>query len=81
MGTKDREIQVKATWDPEACVWVATSEDVPGLVTEAETSEALIHKLRVLIPELLELNGLLPNLGHDGIPFHLLSERTETIAI
>jgi predicted RNase H-like HicB family nuclease len=47
---------VQADWDPEAGVWVATSEDVPGLATEAETLEALTEKLRGLIPELLEAN-------------------------
>jgi hypothetical protein len=40
-------------------VWVAESEDVPGLVAEAESPNALAQKLRVLIPELLELNGAL----------------------
>ena len=42
---------IQADWDPEASVWVATSEDVPGLATEAETIEALTEKLRVMIPE------------------------------
>jgi len=50
---------VEATWDSEAGVWVATSEDVPGLATEAMTLEALTEKLRSLIPELLEANRLL----------------------
>jgi uncharacterized protein DUF1902 len=35
---------------------VAESNDVPGLVTEAPTLEALPAKIRVLVPELLELN-------------------------
>jgi predicted RNase H-like HicB family nuclease len=51
---------VEADWDPEAGVWVATSEDVPGLVTEAETIEALMQKLREIVPELLEANDVLP---------------------
>jgi predicted RNase H-like HicB family nuclease len=51
------QVNVRATWDPEALVWYATSEDVPGLATEAETQEELIVKLKVMIPELLELNG------------------------
>ena len=50
---------VQATWDEEAKVWVAESEDVPGLATEAESPEALLNKLRVLVPELLELGGCL----------------------
>jgi predicted RNase H-like HicB family nuclease len=48
---------VRAEWDEEAKVWVATSDDVPGLVTEAETMEALSSKLEVMIPELLAENG------------------------
>jgi predicted RNase H-like HicB family nuclease len=51
--------RIEASWDPEAEVWVAVSEDVPGLATEAASVEALTHKLRILIPELLEANGLL----------------------
>ena len=34
-------ILVKATWDDEARVWVAESSDIQGLVTEADTLEAL----------------------------------------
>jgi len=53
------EFVVKALWDAEAGVWVATSDDVPGLVTESKTFEALLKKLRTLVPELLELNNAL----------------------
>jgi predicted RNase H-like HicB family nuclease len=54
-----KQITVRAEWDNDAKVWVAESDDVPGLVTEAESSEALLEKLRVLIPELLEANHCL----------------------
>lgn len=70
--------RVHAFWDQEAQVWVAESDDVPGLITEAETMEQLITKLQVLIPELLEVNGLLTEYQDTEIPFHLLSERFET---
>lgn len=49
------KITVSALWDAEARVWVATSEDVPGLATEAPTVEALRAKIETMIPELLEL--------------------------
>jgi predicted RNase H-like HicB family nuclease len=52
--------QVTAEWDEEAQVWVASSEDVPGLATGADTLEDLIAKLKIVIPELLIENGLLP---------------------
>ena len=48
---------VRAEWDADARVWVAESDDVPGLVTEAETIDRLIERLQVLVPELLERNG------------------------
>ena len=51
------EIQVSAFWDEEASVWVAQSDQVPGLVTEADTVEELLEKLETLVPELLVLNG------------------------
>lgn len=50
-------IVVRAFWDVEAGVWVATSEDVPGLVTEAEHLEDLPRKLNGVILDLHELNG------------------------
>ncbi len=68
------KIFIRAEWDAEASVWVATSDDVPGLITEAETCDALVKKLQVMIPELLEANGA--HLNSDDIPFQLLSELT-----
>ena len=56
---RKRDLVVKVLWDAEAGVWVATSDDVPGLVTESKTFEAMLKKLRSLVPELLELNGSL----------------------
>lgn len=44
-------------WDQDAGVWVATSEDVPGLVLESGSFDALLERVRYAIPELLELNG------------------------
>jgi predicted RNase H-like HicB family nuclease len=49
---------IQAFWDAEAEVWVATSEDVLGLATEADTLENLNQKLQQMIPELLILNGM-----------------------
>lgn len=67
-----RVFKVHADWDEEAKVWVAESDDVLGLVTEAETLDALVAKLRVMIPELLEANdGVLP----DDVPFDLLTRQ------
>jgi predicted RNase H-like HicB family nuclease len=67
---------VKAEWDSEAEVWVASSDDVPGLATGADTFEGLIEKLKIVIPELLEENGLLAA-GADDVSFAVLAERVE----
>ncbi|MCU1350468.1 MAG: hypothetical protein JWO56_3498 [Acidobacteria bacterium] len=73
---------VHADWDPEANVWVATSGDVPGFVTEAETIEELTARLRTMIPELLEANGLLPaNTPSDHLAFELTSHRQELVTL
>jgi predicted RNase H-like HicB family nuclease len=52
-----RPIVVHADWDPEAAVWVATTQDLRGLVTEAESIEALRAKLPGMILDLLEESG------------------------
>jgi predicted RNase H-like HicB family nuclease len=68
---------VNVEWDDEGQVWVASSDDVPGLATGADTFEALVQKLKVVIPELLIENGLLPAGAEDAVPFEIRAERTE----
>jgi predicted RNase H-like HicB family nuclease len=53
-----RPIVVTADWDPEAGVWVATSRDLRGLVTEAESVEVLRAKLPGMVLDLLEEAGI-----------------------
>lgn len=50
------EYNVTFTWDDEAEVWIATSNDIPGLVLESGSFDALIERVRFAIPELLEMN-------------------------
>lgn len=52
-----KPLLVYADWDEDSHVWCAFSDDIPGLATEANTVEALMEKLRTMVPELLELNG------------------------
>jgi hypothetical protein len=47
---------VQVTWDAEAEMWVADSDDIPGLAAEAPDDKSLWEKLEALIPELLTLN-------------------------
>lgn len=52
----NNQFRIDAVWDDDAEVWVAESEEVPGLIAEADSHTHLIEKLTTLIPELLELN-------------------------
>jgi hypothetical protein len=73
----ERTILVSATWDPEASVWVATSDDIP-LVTEAASLEALKDKLPGIIQDLLED-------ADDGeeveIPFEVIAHIHESVRV
>jgi len=73
----EKPYYVHAVWDEEARVWVASSEDVPGLATESETAEALVEKLKSLILELLALNR---RTDTKPVAFELLTRRFELAA-
>jgi hypothetical protein len=77
-----RTYEVKAHWDSEAAVWVAVSEDIPGLVAEAESMNALVEKVRVLVPELFELNGgLEPGQKVVSVLVRAHHEETATVSV
>lgn len=57
------EYAVRFLWDTDAVVWVATSDDVPGLVFEDASFDALTARVRDAIPELLTLNRALSGQG------------------
>lgn len=71
------EYVITLSWDPEAAVWIATSDDIPGLVMESGSLDALIERVRFVAPELVEAN-IAP-----GNSFSLLfrSERHEEVCI
>ncbi len=79
--TESKNYKIEAFWDAEAEVWVATSEDVSGLATEAETLESLNKKLREMIPELLILNGMIAEDYQGDIAIELTSHRQEIISL
>jgi hypothetical protein len=51
-----RSMTIQARWDDEAGVWIATSQDVPGLVVEADTWAAMIEEVRLVLPDLLDFS-------------------------
>ena len=79
MKTEKTEYEIKAMWDTEAGMWIASSEEVPGLCTEAETLEILIKKLKTIVPELLQANSVA--FPPHQLSFHIVSERTEMVEV
>lgn len=50
------EYTVNFIWDSDANVWIATSDDIPGLVLESGSFDVLLKHTRIAVPELPELN-------------------------
>ena len=48
--------KIKFHWDGEAAVWIAVSDDVPGLVLESGSFDALAERVKAAVPELINLN-------------------------
>ena len=69
--------RINLFWDGEADVWVATSQDVPGLVLESGSFDALLERVKYAIPELIELNG--QKLSSYTVSF--FAERNDQVAV
>jgi len=50
------ECTVKMIWDDEAHVWVATADEIP-LTLEGGSYDALIERVKIAAPEILESNS------------------------
>jgi Domain of unknown function (DUF1902) len=70
-------IVVKADWDAESEVWIATSIDVPGLVAESATLEKLRPKVIAMIEDLIEEGAVAFDLAE--IPVHFIASATESM--
>ncbi len=51
------EYVIRFFWDKEASVWIAVNDYIP-LTMESSSLDELMAKVRVAIPELVELNKL-----------------------
>lgn len=69
--------KVECIWDEEAQVWVATSKDVPGLILESGSFDALVEKVKHAVPELIELDKEKPKV----LDLLFQSSRKEEVAI
>jgi hypothetical protein len=66
-----QRFHVQARWDPEADVWISSS-NIPGLVLEAGTLDEFIELVGAWAPEMLA-----DNLGIKGpVPVEVRANRT-----
>jgi predicted RNase H-like HicB family nuclease len=70
---------VRAEWDEAAAVWIATSDDVPGLCAEADTFDELVECVVELVPELLLANEVFEADELAEVPVRVLAERQTVV--
>jgi len=73
----NNEYRINFTWDEEAYVWIATSDDVYGLILEHSSFDTLVERVRSAVPELLALEGALG----DNISLDYGMYRKERLAV
>ena len=64
-------------WDDEANVWIATSNDIHGLILEHDTFDGLVEEVRLAVPALLSFKKPLPE--EISLNFEIL--KTERLVI
>jgi len=72
-------IVIRAFFDKEAKVWVATSNDISGLYIEADTMEILLERIPDVLADLIECNDYELNSDLPDIPYHVMAEQTGRI--
>jgi hypothetical protein len=50
------EYEILLVWDEEAAKWIAENDDIP-VALESDSLDLLMERVRIAVPELLELNG------------------------
>ncbi len=69
-------IAILAEWDPDALVWVATSDDIGGFVMEDATLERLVSRVPAVLEDLIELNNLELPANVSEVPFEVRTLQT-----
>ena len=69
------DCKIKLFWDSDAAVWSATSEDLPGLALESGSFDALVERVKYIVPELLEID----NIKVDYCDLNFVSERRDRV--
>jgi len=70
------EYDIILTWDDEASVWIAESNDIPGLILESASFDNLIERVKNAVPDLLEQDGKILS----PAKLHFIAERLAIVA-
>ena len=71
------DCKIKLFWDNDAAVWTATSENLPSLALEAGSVDALIERVKYIVPELLEIEDI----KVDYCDLDFITERRDRVKI
>lgn len=74
MATK--QFTVRAEFDAEAGVWLASNEQLP-VSTEAPTLDRLLARVMEIAPEIAEMNGLAER--GDQVEIHFTTDRVAPV--
>ena len=69
------EYIITFTFDEESAVWYALNDDIP-LALESDSFDVLIERVKLAVPEILELNGK----NHENTVLHFSMEREAVLA-
>ena len=70
------EYSIMLTWDDEASVWIAESNDIPGLILEDSSFDTLVERVKIAIPDLLWQDGQ----NNSQAILHFKAERLAVVA-
>jgi hypothetical protein len=68
---------VRTHYDAQTKRWTASSDDIPGLVTEADSFDDLIEQVSAIAPEMMVLNC--PDFSGDN--FHVVFSNDYSLTI
>jgi hypothetical protein len=67
---------INVSWDDEAGVWIAISDDIP-LALESNSYDALLERVKIAAPEIIELNHKIT----EPVVLFFKSERAEKVVL
>ena len=50
------ECKIKIIWDDESNSWYSETDDVPGMELDSNSFDALLEKVQLIAPDMLEAN-------------------------